>query len=191
NCGVALAILDRLRAAGFECDERSVAIGLATTQRRGRAEQVWDEPRVVIDGAHTHESVRALVNALGATEKFDSLVAIFGCAADKNVEAMLDEVSRGADKVIFTAAQSNPRAMEPGELASMFEARNEKMSQIEPDVRTAINAAARAVGRDDIILVTGSFYLAGEAKALFDSKREEQREATRRGDHTRSHAGSA
>jgi folylpolyglutamate synthase/dihydropteroate synthase len=29
------------------------------------------------------------------------------------------------------------------------------------------------VGRDDLICVTGSFYLAGEAKALFLAKKEE------------------
>ncbi|MAY75262.1 MAG: hypothetical protein CMJ31_11195 [Phycisphaerae bacterium] len=176
NCGLALAIIDRLRRVGFECPDVPVAEGLSRTPRRGRMEQVWDEPRVIIDGCHTKESVSGLVAALGASERFDSLVVIFGCSADKDVGPMLDEIGRGADKIIFTKASDNPRAMEPGELLSMFNERSEKMAQCEPNVKEAINAAARAVGRPrvggaDLIVVAGSFHLAGEAKALFEAKK--------------------
>lgn len=171
NCGLALAILDRLRRSGMEAPERPVAEGLAKTPRRGRMEMVWPEPRIMIDGAHTHESIRGLIQALGATQKFDSLVVIFGCSADKNIPAMLDEVGRGADKIIFTRASNNPRAADPADLLRRFEEKHEKMAQLEPTVKDAINAAYRAVGRGDLIVVTGSFHLAGEAKGLLEAKK--------------------
>jgi len=37
---------------------------------------------------------------------------------------------------------------------------------VTPDLKSAINMASRAVGRDDLILITGSCYLVGEAKRL-------------------------
>ena len=45
-----------------------------------------------------------------------------------------------------------------------------KVAQTAPTVKDAINIAARAVARGDMILVTGSFALAGEAKRLLDEK---------------------
>lgn len=171
NCGLALAILQQLARLGFECVERSVALGLATTPRNGRLEVVWDKPRIIIDGAHTGESVRCLINAIGAHVRSDSMVVIFGCAADKDVDVMLEQIGRGADKVIFTRAADSPRAVDPAELQRRFQDVHGRMSQVVRPLREAINTAARAVGRDDLICITGSFMLAGEAKALLEAKR--------------------
>lgn len=168
NCGLALAIVDQLRARGFETSERDVAIGLSQTPCNGRVQLLLERPRVLIDGAHTPESVGALIKALGSTVGFDSLVVIFGCALDKRVDEMLTEIDRGADKVIFTRSENNPRAAEPEELAKRYQSISDTMAQTSPSLKEAINTAARAVGRDDLICVTGSFYLAGEAKALID-----------------------
>lgn len=173
NCGLALAILHQLAGLGFTFSERAVADGLATSKKNGRLEQVWDKPRVIIDGAHTGESTRRLINAIGAHIRCDSMVVIFGCAADKDIDTMLEEIGRGADKVIFTRASGNPRATDPNELQRRFEEVHGKMSQVEPLLKDAINTAARAVQRDDLICVTGSFVLAGEAKALLEAKKRE------------------
>lgn len=173
NCGLALAILQQLAILGFDHNERDVLLGLESSVKNGRLEEVWKSPRVIIDGAHTGESVRSLVNAIGAHVRSDSMVVIFGCAADKDIDTMLAEIGRGADKVIFTRASGNPRAIDPAELQRRFEDLHGKMAQVEPTLRDAINTAAKSVGRDDLICVTGSFYLAGEAKALFDAKKAE------------------
>lgn len=173
NCGLVLGILAKLTELGFQLPEREVASGLAETPRNGRMEIVWDEPRVLVDGAHTGESVAGLVKAIGAQVRCDSMVVIFGCAGDKNVDSMLEEIGRGADKVIFTKSQNNPRAADPDELLQRFTSLTGKMGQVEPTVKEAINCAARAVGRDDLICVTGSFWLAGEAKSLLEAKKRE------------------
>jgi dihydrofolate synthase/folylpolyglutamate synthase len=170
NCGLALALVDQLKARGFEAGEREVSAGLARAARHGRAELVLARPRVMVDGAHTPESVAALLRAVSLTEKFDSLIVIFGCAADKNVGAMLTELDRGADKVIFTRAAGNARAADPAELLARYALINGGMAQAEAGVREAINAAAKGAGRNDLILVTGSFYVAGEAKGLIEAK---------------------
>lgn len=170
NCGLALAVLDKLRERGFETAERSVAAGLAKTPNHGRLEQVWDRPRIIVDGAHNPESIHALVKAIGAHIRYDSMVVIFGCASDKNVTGMLSKIALGADKIIFTKASGNPRSMDPRELQRRFADVSSKMTQIAPNLKEAINLAARAVARDDLVCITGSFYLAGEAKRLLAEK---------------------
>jgi dihydrofolate synthase/folylpolyglutamate synthase len=164
NCGLALAILDKLRDRGFETPERKVAAGLAATPAEGRMETVSHSPRIIVDGAHTPESIQCLMKAIGAHVRYDSMVAVFGCATDKDARRMLEKLAIGADKVIFTKASGSVRACDPRELARRFVEISPKMAQVAKTLPDALSMAARAVGRDDLICVTGSFYLAGEAK---------------------------
>lgn len=110
--------------------------------------------------------------------RYDSMVMVFGCAADKDVAGMLERVALGADKIIFTRAADNPRAMQPRELHKRFVESSGKMADVADTVPDALRLAARAVGRDDLIVVTGSFHLAGEAKR-FIRQLEESRAARR------------
>lgn len=166
NCGIALAVLDKLRERGFETPERHVAKGLARTPNSGRLELVWKRPRIIVDGAHTPDSVHQLVRACGAHLKYDNLIVVFGCAADKDVPGMLTKLAGGADKIVFTKAEHHARAADPRDLQRKFAEVSGKMTQGAATVKDALNLAHKAAGREDLICVTGSFYVAGEAKRL-------------------------
>ena len=112
----------------------------------------------------------ALVKTIGSAQPYDSMVMVFGCSADKDVDGMLEEVAKGADKVVFTKAKGNPRAMDPHELARRFEEMSNKMFQVEPAIDDALTTARKASGRGDLIVVTGSFYLVGETRKLLSLK---------------------
>lgn len=170
NCGLVLAVLDELRAQGFRLGEREVSAGLSRTVAAGRLELVHNSPRIFVDGAHNPESIGCLTKSLGAHVRYDSLVVIFGCAKDKDIKGMLARVAAGADKVIFTKASGNPRAAEPRDLQRKFAEISGNTSQIAGSVREAINLAHQAVTRGDVICVTGSFYMAGEAKRLLQER---------------------
>ena len=77
---------------------------------------------------------------------------------------MLEKVALGGDKIIFTRAKRTPRAMDPDDLQREFAETSGKMCQVARSLPDALDLASRAVGRDDLICVTGSFYLVGEAK---------------------------
>ncbi|MEM1356406.1 MAG: folylpolyglutamate synthase/dihydrofolate synthase family protein [Planctomycetota bacterium] len=167
NCGLALAILDKLKSHGFHFEEQRLIQGLADTNLPGRMELVHEKPRVIIDGAHNAASLQALIKSLGAHVQYDSLVMVFGCGADKDVNGMLEQVALGADKVVFTRAKMNPRAMEEQDLLTQFADLSGKMAQTASTLPEALKLAGRAVSREDLIIVTGSFYLAGEARKYF------------------------
>jgi len=171
NCGLALTLLDALKSHGFQLPEPQVIQGLANTELHGRMDEVWTKPRVIVDGAHNPESIHALIRAMGAHVSYDSLVMIFGCAQDKDVPGMLGQIALGADKVIFTRAKGNPRAVEPDELMRKFNDLSGKMAQTAPRLEDALQLAGRAVSREDLVVVTGSFYLAGEARKYFLDKK--------------------
>lgn len=171
NCGLALSLLDCLKSRGFEIDDDLAISGLAKTSLPGRMEIIHDDPRVMVDGAHNAASIRALIQATGQHIPYDSLIVIFGCCEDKDVEGMLRELQYGADKVVFTRVNS-PRSIYPEDLAQMYTDLCGKMCQTATTLDEALRIAKPAFSTGDLICVTGSFYLVGQAKQLFDKKKE-------------------
>lgn len=163
NCGLALAMLDQLKARGFQLDDSKAVNGLDKVSMIGRMEMICNDPRVLVDTAHNAASIRALIQAIGQHIPYDSMVIIFGCNSDKDVRGMLTELQFGADKVIFTRS-NNPKAVFPHDLAEMYTEICGKMCQTALSLREAVRIARSAVSREDLICVTGSFYLVGQAK---------------------------
>ncbi len=166
NCGLALALLDKLKSAGYQIDNEKSAQGLGSVTLAGRMEMICQDPRVMIDGAHNAASIRALIHAIGQNIPYDSMVMIFGCNNDKDIPGMLAELQYGADKVIFTRSNS-VKAMPPQELADTYTELCGKMCQVANSLGEALQLARSAVGREDLICITGSFYLIGLAKIRF------------------------
>ena len=167
NCGLALSLLDTIKIRGYEIDDTQAMAGLAKTRLPGRMEIIHENPRVLVDGAHNADSIRAFIQATGQHVPYDSMVVIFGCCDDKDVEGMLQQLRYGADKVIFTQIKS-PRSIFPDELAMLYTEICGKMCQTATSLKDALQIAKTAVTTGDLICVTGSFYLVGEAKEMFN-----------------------
>ena len=127
---------------------------------------VSEDPRILVDGAHNAASVQALMRGLGQHIPYDSMVMVFGCDANKDIQGMMEQVATGADKVIFTRASKNTRSADPQDLAELYEELSSgRVAQIAEDPVEALRIATSAVTREDVICVTGSFYVAGEVRA--------------------------
>ncbi len=163
NCGLALAMLAKLKERGYEIDDEKAIDGLSNVSLAGRMEMICDDPRIMIDAAHNAASIEALIHAIGQNIPYDSMVVIFGCNKDKDIEGMLRKLQYGADKVIFTRS-SSAKAISPDELADMYTEISGKMSQTATTLGQALRIASSAVSREDLICITGSFYLIGQAK---------------------------
>jgi dihydrofolate synthase / folylpolyglutamate synthase len=169
NCGLALCIIDKLKGRGIAINDARAMEGLAKVSVPGRMEMLSQTPRVLVDGAHNAASLDALMKAIGQHIPYDSMVVIFGCCGDKDVGGMLERITSGADKVIFTRVD-NIRSADPNELAAQYIELYGKMAQVAPSLEEALAIANRAVTKEDLICITGSFYLVGEAKKLFAAK---------------------
>ncbi|MHC4356254.1 MAG: bifunctional folylpolyglutamate synthase/dihydrofolate synthase [Planctomycetota bacterium] len=168
NCGLALAMLDKLKTVGYKIDNDKASVGLSEVSLAGRMEMIWDDPRIMIDAAHNAASIQALIHAIGQNIPYDSMVVIFGCNSDKDVRGMLERLQYGADKVIFTRSNS-AKAVPPDELAETYTEVCGKMCQTASSLGQALQLAKSAVSKEDLICITGSFYLIGQAKVRFQS----------------------
>jgi dihydrofolate synthase/folylpolyglutamate synthase len=170
NCGLALSIIDKLKGRGFSnITDMKAMEGLNKLVMPGRMEQISTNPRVIVDGAHNAASVDAFMRAIGQHVPYDSMVLIFGCCSDKDVTGMLEKITGGADKVIFTKVD-NIRTADPNELAAQYTELYGKMAQVAGSLEEALAIANRAVTKEDLVCITGSFYLVGEAKKYFAAK---------------------
>jgi dihydrofolate synthase/folylpolyglutamate synthase len=115
--------------------------------------------RFIFDVAHNAVSARALAASLTQAGIRD-VTLVFGTSKDKDARAMLRTLWPFAKRVILTRAQS-PRAFEPAALVELAPG----PAETAPDVKTAVDQAR---GRT---LITGSFYVVGEALAALQTKR--------------------
>jgi dihydrofolate synthase/folylpolyglutamate synthase len=106
------------------------------------------------------------MRAIGQHIPYDSMIVIFGCYRDKDISGMIRRVQLGADKAIFTTA-GLPRSADPGELAAEYMERSGKMAQVAKNLDEALRVAMSALTREDLICITGSFYLVAEALKRF------------------------
>ncbi|MFW6163988.1 MAG: glutamate ligase domain-containing protein, partial [Planctomycetota bacterium] len=129
--------------------------------RRARIETVAEGPRVVVDAAHNVASVRALLATLDAEFAFDRLLFVVGVSADKDVDGILRELAPRAALVVTTASDS-PRACPPEDLLRLVQAIGDVEAVARAEPEQALHLARERAGPDDLVCVTGSFYLAGE-----------------------------
>ncbi len=166
NCGVALGLLDALKTRGFDIDDQQATKGLGKVSLPGRMEILKQQPCVLLDGAHNAASVEALMRTIGQSISYDSMIVIFGCQDGKDIDGMIRHIQLGADKVIFTRSGS-PRAADPKDLAAAYVEQSGNMAQTASTLEQALQIANSAVTPEDLICITGSFYLVGDAKKHF------------------------
>lgn len=153
--------LECLHAAGVRLDYEVVLHGLSTVRWPGRFERLVQAGReVVLDGAHNPQG--AAVLATTWREEFGSRKAtlVFSAVAAKDVTGILAELVPLAGKIHLCPVDT-PRALPPGELASFLPA-GAPPHELHGSFEEAF-AAALAGG--DPVLVAGSLFLVGEARA--------------------------
>jgi len=156
NARTAIAALQQLGVA-----PEAIGLGIAQTTWPGRLERVGENPEVVLDGAHNPASARALAAYLDRFYEPRRVWLIYGAMRDKAVEEMAAILFPRAGHVIATAP-AQARALRP---ESIRELADHGEIQVAANVREALALAARA-RPEDAILVTGSLFLVGEARAL-------------------------
>jgi len=172
NAATAVALAEEAMASrGVRLSAPPVRQGLAALRWRARIETVAERPTVVVDAAHNVASARALMATLASEFTFRRLLLIIGISADKDVDGILRELLPRASLAVLTRSQS-PRACRPDELLRRVGA----LSDVEA-VACETPGAALAVAReraeaDDLVCVTGSFYLAGEALEAMSARPE-------------------
>jgi len=169
NAASAVAAAELIEAQGRPMlSADSVRAALERVQLPGRIEVIAASPRVVLDCAHNAVSARALRRALQRRFPCEHLVLLLGMSGDKDLDGFLSEMVPLADRVIYTQTD-NPRAADAHDLAERSRRLFHVNAEAIPDIATALTEARRGLQANDLLCITGSFYLAGKVKEILSA----------------------
>ena len=164
NAAVALAAIDELRKIGWNVPETAVRSGLARAHCPGRAEVLDTRPIVVFDVAHNRASVEALVEVLNERFSGRKKWAIFAAGQDKDLRGMIDVLTAAFDEIVFTRYLDNPRAAPAQSLADLAHELTGQTHTMCPTPAESWAWAAEHAKPDDLVCITGSFFLVSEIR---------------------------
>lgn len=163
NAAIALAAVEAFFAR--PTDEEVARAALAAVQVPGRFEVVGRHPLVVLDGAHNPPGAEAAVATLDRELLVDGRrILVLGLLDGRSPEAMLSALAVDRADLVIACRPDSPRAIDPAEVAAGCAALGTPC-QVIPDVAEAAQAALVHATEDDLVLVTGSLYVVGAARA--------------------------
>lgn len=148
----------------FPVADDAVSKGVSSNHWPGRMELFKGRPSLLLDGAHNPKSVEALTRNVKHLFPGRRKILVFGTSRDKRSDRMIPFLAKVFDACVLTQSVS-PRAKEVGSL--LTEATG-KFPIVIPTVssREALALAKKLARPQDLIVVTGSFYLIGELRRL-------------------------
>ena len=166
-----------------EIDERVVEKGLENTTLPGRFEIVSrsrdhfsaetmakKRPFVILDGAHTVNSVSYTLNTFRAVFGEADAHLLFACAADKDMQDIAPLFAHGFSHITLT----KPGAVKQSNLSALtaaFDAAGLRYTATEDFTAAIYDALEKAETAGVPLLVTGSFYLLAEVKKILLAQR--------------------
>jgi len=166
NACLALAAIECLRTAGVAVDEAAARQGLLHASWAGRLELVERKPDIYLDGAHNPASAQTLAKTVRDMKPaYQRIVLIIGILGDKDYQGIISALLPLADHVVVTKPLYS-RAMDVRALASEIRKLHGSVETAET-VEAAISLVRNMASPDDLVLITGSLYVVGDARALF------------------------
>ena len=170
NATTALAGLECLKRQGYVIPRTSVYAGFKNVQWNGRIQQIKSAPIVVLDGAHSPVSMEALCRTLRESFRYTQVIFIVSLMKDKNLTAIGNIISKTANSVIATQVANNPRVMPAEVIQNAWKNAGPNITGC-PDPERAIERALSKASPTDLICITGSLYLVGQALEWFSNKK--------------------
>ena len=162
NAATAVAALEALREQGHAIPADAIRRGFAGTAWPCRMEVLSRSPLVVADGAHNLYSIDALLESLPRYLSYRRLVLVAGFSRDKSVAEMVRRLAE-ARPLVFATGSRHPRSLAPRVVAARFQALGTAAVEV-PTPEQALTEALEVAGPEDLVLATGSLFLAAEVR---------------------------
>ncbi|MES2995490.1 MAG: folylpolyglutamate synthase/dihydrofolate synthase family protein [Verrucomicrobiota bacterium] len=161
NAALAAAALHH---AGIRLSADIVRQGLANVDWPGRFEEI--RPHIILDGAHNPQSAQILAKTWRETHGETRPTLIFSAVSSKDIRGILEFLSPLAAR-IFICPVDSPRVISSAGLAAALPENSPPATCFE-NFQTAFAAAADPpASAENPILIAGSLFLVGEARAFF------------------------
>ena len=166
NAALAVTAVDLLSNRGWPMPHGAVEQGMIEVRCPLRIEMLSKRPTILVDAAHNEASAEALVATLKELFPSGRRILVFAGTTGKDVKGMLRLLLPEFDVVILTRYLNNPRAIPVEQLQDLVNAMTDSPvhSALEPNA--AWNLVSSLSDPDDLICVTGSFFISAEMREL-------------------------
>jgi len=163
NAAIALAAAEAFFGAPLDPDV--VADALAALRLPGRLEVVSRDPLLILDGAHNPagaaRSTAAIEEAFAGR---GGRILVVGMLVGRDPVEMLEAFDAGSARLVVTCPPPSPRAMPAAEVAAAAMALGTDADEA-ASVPEAVATALALASPDELVVVTGSLYVVGAARA--------------------------
>ena len=169
NAALAVAAVEAF-LGGKPMSAEVITDGLEEVKVPARLEVVRRSPTVVLDTCHNPHGARATIDGLTEAFDFNPLIGVVAMMADKDVARVMGIFAEAMTTVVCTTIASTSRALPAAALAELaadvFGAERVRTAD---SMAAAIDEAVRLAdeaGPGAGVLIAGSVYAAGEARAM-------------------------
>jgi len=167
NASVAVETARLLAQNGLAVSDENIADGIAAAKMPVRMEIVKKEPLIIMDGGHNEGCANALAACIEKHLKGRQITAVCGMMSDKDYDTYL-KITAPLFKTFIAAKPAISRALNAETLSETAKKYCKNCMVIE-NPQEALQKALDLSGKGDVIIICGSFYLAGELrKQLLD-----------------------
>lgn len=173
NISLAIKTIEELRTINFAITENNIKKALSNSSFPGRLDvRKVKEKAVILDGAHNKDKMKALIKSLKMIWPQKRIIGIIAFKQTKDIVSMSKILVEGIDEFIITKFFSST---DTGKDSSMDQknivkeiknADDTKPVYITASLKDALDLAFKKAVKNDLILITGSLYLVGEALKL-------------------------
>ena len=155
------AVEDVAEARGFAVDREAVREGLAGTNLPGRMQIIRRRPTVLLDGAHNRLAAVALRDELKEMQ-YERLLLVVGMAAGHEPADVVGVLGPLAT-IVYATQPTWSRGITATEIAEAARVHCSEVHVVNPPHDAAQRALSDA-RPDDLVVVTGSFYVVGDVR---------------------------
>lgn len=176
NAATAAAICNQLSQMGWNISNQHITSGISTATVPGRIQILQQKPTIILDVAHNQDSIDALMEFIQREFPSARKHLLISISKDKQYDRICESVLPVFDSVTFTTYTSNPRGVNSLNLLKDVESRQDhhafatELTRKQPvcidPPETAFQYVTDHANDDDLICVTGSFFLVGEIMQL-------------------------
>jgi dihydrofolate synthase/folylpolyglutamate synthase len=169
NIKTVLAAIDILNTnSGFNIPLATALTALSKVKKltglRGRWDVMQQRPLIIGDVAHNEAGVKEVMQQWSLVEAKRKHIVV-GFVKDKDVASALKLFP--TDNIYYFCAANIPRALPGAEVKSIAKEIGLE-GNIYSSVADAVHAAKESLNADDALLITGSFFILGEAMEYMD-----------------------
>jgi dihydrofolate synthase/folylpolyglutamate synthase len=161
NASTAVAVAETVNRQGLNVTYENIQDGINRVDWPARFQVLrFSGKTVVVDGAHNQASLKRLSKNLSDTFGLKRVVLLFGALSGHSLDSMLG-VLKGLDPSLVAVRSRHPKALDTKVISRAAKSQGIKVCYEEDTVSAGLERAI-SIGRNSVILGTGSLSVAAE-----------------------------